>query len=340
MEEPIYLYTGPEFGERNDAVSAIKASLKKKLGEIDEHLFYLMETPLAQAMTILESGTLFSSGVCVVCKNAELIKKKDEIEMISSWLKSKPDESSTLILVSDEISVDSKLDKLVPAQNKKKFWEMFDDKKVPWLKDFFAKNGYRIEETAAELILDMVENNTQSLKTECSRFFVCYPKEHLITADDVDAILTHTREENAFSLFNKISDSSVDCQKRFEDGIEILQKIRLSKENSSVMIIAGLASCFRKLVTWHKINNNGYYADEMTMRTNGFASKLMQKQYRNAAKVWTSGQATAILADLASTDMEIRSGGTAMEEVILQKLLYEIIVKKGAQLSVYENSWN
>lgn len=324
MASPIFLYTGPEFGERDDAVSAVKSTLKKKLGEVDEHLFYLIETPFSEVMTILQSGTLFSSGVCVVCKNAETIKKKDDIKMVSDWLETKPDDSSTLILVSDEVSVDSKLDALVPPSNKKKFWEMFESDKLPWLYGFFKKNGYRVEEDAAQLILDLVENNTQALKTECSRFFLCFPKEHEITVDDVESLLTHNREETAFTLFNHISNPADSAQKRLEIALAILQKIRLSKDNSSVMIIAGLTSCFRKLVLWH---NKGESA---------ITGKLMQKQYRNAAKIWTVGQTTAILATLASTDMEIRSGGTAMEDVLLQKLLYEIVIKKGGRIASYE----
>ena len=35
---PIYLFTGPEFGDRNDAVEKVKASHKKQFGQIDEHL--------------------------------------------------------------------------------------------------------------------------------------------------------------------------------------------------------------------------------------------------------------------------------------------------------------
>ena len=80
MAGQIYLYTGPEFGERNEAVDAVKTALKKKFGDIDEHLFYLQETPFGQIMTILQSGTLFSNGVCVVCKGAELLKKKAYLE--------------------------------------------------------------------------------------------------------------------------------------------------------------------------------------------------------------------------------------------------------------------
>ena len=66
MEVPIYLFTGPEFGKRNDAVDSVKKALVKKVGDIDEHLFYLCETPFSQVMTILQSGTLFSNGVFVV----------------------------------------------------------------------------------------------------------------------------------------------------------------------------------------------------------------------------------------------------------------------------------
>lgn len=320
---PIYLYTGPEFGKRNDAVEALRSSHKKQFGVIDEHSFYLLETPFSQVMTILQSGTLFSDGVFIVCKNAELLKKKDEIQMIADWLEN-PEESAVLVLISDEVSVDSKLEKLVPQSNRQKFWEMFDNQKLPWIQNFFKKNGFSIQSGAAQLILDMVENNTQELKNECSRFFVCFPKDHVINSDDVESILTHNREESAFTLFNQISDSTENAQIRFEKGLAILQKIRLSKENSSVMIIAGLASCFRKLVLWHK---NG---EEVIFGT------LMKKQYRSAASIWSVGQATAILSLLASTDMEIRSGGTMLEDVLLQKLLYEIVIKKGASMAIAE----
>lgn len=320
---PVYLYTGPEFGKRLDAVEAVKKAYQKKLGTLDEHLFYLIETPFNEVMTILQSGTLFSDGVFVVCQNAELIKNKSDIEMLSLWISS-ADESSVLVLVSDEVNVDSKLDKLVPAQNKKKFWEMFESDKIPWVSNFFSSNGYTVDFEAAQLILDMVENNTQALKSEISRFFILFPKDHTITCDDVESVLTHNREENAFSLFGEIANPADNAQTRFEKGLTILQKIRLSKENSSVMIIAGLASCFRKLILW---------IDEGEEAIKG---SLLQRQYRNAEKIWTKGQSVAILAILASTDMEIRSGGSMMEDVLLQKMLFEIVIKKGAALSQAE----
>lgn len=337
MTAPVFLFTGPEAGERNETLKTTINSLKKKFGDTEEYHFYASETPVQEFMTVLQNESLFAGSTCVVVKNAEVIKKKEDIEMISSWISSCTCETSVLILTSDSISVDTKLEKLIPPSNKKVFWEMFEDRKVPWIVSFFRKNGYNITDDAAELILEMIENNTETLKNECSRFFILFPKEHAIVPEDVESVLTHTREENAFSLFDTMSASPSPANIRFEKSLEILQKIRLSKDNSSVLILAGLTSCFRKVVLWHKLKNEGKN-DDFNLKINGFSGKTIKAQYERASKIWTSGQSTAILADLASTDMQIRSGGTLMEDVLLQKLLYEIIIKKGATCASYEVS--
>ncbi len=333
----VYLYTGPENGEKNDAVQNIRAALKKKFGETEEYSYYASETPVKDFMGILENESLFANAVCVTVKNAETLKKKEDIETITKWVSSSTSESNVLILTSDEISIDTKIEKAIPASNKKIFWEMFENQKVPWIQNFFRKNGYSIQEEAAEDILEMIENNTEALKNECSRFFILFPKGTQITAKDVDSVLSHSREENAFTLFEAMAEEIPEQEKRLEKSLDILQKIRLSKENSSVMIIAGLTSCFRKLLLWHKLRVQGQN-DDFNLKINGFASKKLKTQYSKAANHWTSGQTTAILADLATSDMEIRSSGTLLEDTILQKLIYEIIVKKGATCASYDFS--
>lgn len=336
MAAPIYLYNGPEFGKRNEAVAAVKSALKKKYASVDEYVFYLVETPFAQAMTTLQDGSLFSDATCVEIRGCEAIKNKSDIQMITDWLEKNPSDSSTLILVSDETSVDAKLKKAVPASNQKQFWEMFESEKLPWIMNFFSKNGYSLDQDAAELILEMVENNTEAMRNECSRFFIVFPQGSTITAENVEQILEHNREETPFTLFNKMTDVSKQPAERLESALSVLQKLRLSKENNSVMLLAGLTSCFRKLQTWHKVMAENPYADDFTLKTNGFGAKMMQKQYRNAAKLWSAGQTAAVLALISSTDMQIRNGGTLLEDVMLQKALYEIILKKGGSSATWE----
>ena len=337
MTPPVYLFTGPEFGERNDAIENLKNSVSKKFGSVDNYLFYASETPVNEFMSVLQNESLFSEATFITVKNAETIKKKDEIEIILNWIKNVKSENAVLVLISDEISVDSKIEKAVPSSNQKKFWEMYEDKKLPWLQNYFSKNGYTLTEDAGNLILSLIENNTQSLKAECSKFFICFPKGTKITEETVDKILTHTREENAFSLFDAMSNSQKTSQERFQNSLEILQKIKLSKENSSVMIIAGLSSCFRKLSLWHKLRLEGKN-DDFNLKINGFSSAKIKKQYLSASKNWTSGETSAILSILAETDMNIRSGGTLLENTLLEKALYEIIIKKGSSSAICDFS--
>ena len=165
---------------------------------------------------------------------------------------------------------------------------------------------------------------------------MCFPAGHEISVSDVEKMLSHNREESAFTLFDAMSDFTKSKEERLEASLEILQKIRLSKNSQSVMLIGGLTSCFRKLSLWHKIHSGGAYLDDFTLKTKGFTSKKARDQYRSAAKVWTSGQVTACIALLASTDMAIRSGGVQLEETQLQMLIFSIIMKNGAFFSEYQ----
>ena len=344
MPVPVYLLTGPEIGERNDFVDKLKADLKKKFGSSEDYLFYASDTRVQDVVAQLRTESLFDPATCIVLRGAEQIKLKDDISLLGEWISSvtpsaknkSPSESSLLILMSDEISVDSKLEKLIPKENKKIFWELYEDKKEEWIQRFFRKNGYTIQPDAIATILDMIENNTEELRNECNRFFLCFPKEHPITTEDVEQILAHNREESAFTLFDAMADSEQSPQKRFENALFILQKILLTKNANAVMLIAGLASCFRKLSAWHKLHLGGAYVDELTLKQNGFSGKAIRTQYVKAARAWSMGQATAIIALLSKTDMAIRATGNSFLETQLSLMLYEIIIKKGAYTTSYE----
>ena len=344
MAAPVYLLTGPEIGERNDFAEKIKADVKKKFGSSEDYLFYAADTRVQDVVAQLRTESLFDPATVIVLRGAEQIKLKDDIALLGEWISSvtpspankSPSDSSVLILVSDEVSVDSKLEKLIPKENKKIFWELYEDRKETWVQNYFRKNGYSVTPDAVATILEMVENNTEELRNECSRFFLCFPKDHAISPEDVEQILAHNREESAFTLFDAMADSEVSEKKRFENALLILQKILLTKNNNAVMLIAGLASCFRRLSAWHRIHAGGAYVDEITLKQNGFSGKSARLQYSKASRVWTGGQTTAIIALLSRTDMEIRSMGTAFSETQLTLMLYEIIVKHGAYAATYE----
>ena len=332
MPDSVFLFTGPEIGERSDAVASLRTKTEKKNGQLDVYTFYAAETSVSEIVSLLLNGSLFASARFVVVHNAELIKKKEDIELLSEWKRS-ADDGSVLILVSDEISVDKKLDSLVPKENKKIFWELFQDRKKQWLFSFFQRAGFRITDDAVELILELIENNTEALKRECSRFFVCFEKNHEITAEDAENLLAHNKEESAFSLFDSLT-QPLPPDARLSGALDILQKLRLSKDGSFVPLIAGVTYCFRRLAAWHRLAARGA-ASPFDLKINGFSSKKAQEQYKRAARIWNEIDTASILALLAGTDTAIRTSGSLCEEIQLQLLLYAIVMKKGRPLAAY-----
>jgi len=341
MASPIYLFTGPEFGEKNDKIDSIKTDLKKKFGEVDFYKWYASEDSVSKVISQLQSGSLFASASCVIYREAELLKKKEDLEMLENWINSNSE--NVLILITDDISVDSKLDKLIPSNNKKIFWGLDESRKEEWIRNFFRKNNsfisLGIEDDAVDLILDMVENDTASLRSECSRFLFCFNENHIITIDDVEKILSHNREEDTFTLFESMTDLNYGPSKRLEVALSIVQQIMLTKASNPISIISGLAFCFRKLSLWHTIHAGSSYVDDFTLKKNGFTSKKMREQYSRAAKIWNFGQSASIISHLSTRDIEIRSLGTALQNTQLFMLIYEIIMKNGVSYAKYENDF-
>ncbi len=337
---PLWLYAGPEIGNKNDEIKKLQSQAKKQLGDIDEDVFYANETSISEILSLLQNGSLFSQGRLVILRSAEVIKKKEDIAILADWAKacekkSASENTSWLIMTSDELSVDKKLENIVPKENKKVFWEMFENQKSDWLKNWFSKEGFSIDADAIDTILDLVENNTETLRSECSRFPLCFDKGHRISVDDVDTVLSHNREESPFTLFASMCDRDKSPEERLSASLLILQHIRNSKESSYVQLIAALSHCFRRLKVWHLLHEENSYPSDFDLKIKGFASKKMQQQYSAASKLWSKKETVLCLSMLSQTDMKIRTTGNMIEEITLQELLYSLVLKKGRELQVY-----
>jgi len=327
---PVWLFTGPEIGERNTAVEQIRATAAKKSGNLDSHSLYASDVRMGDVISLLQNGSLFADARFVVLRNADELKKKDDVEMLLEWIASSSAVTDAfLVLVSDEIGIDKKIEAVIPKDQKKIFWELFENRKEQWINDFFRKVGYTIDEDAVSAILELVENNTDALKNACSRFSLFFPQGHRITADDADNMLAHNREESPFSLFDSLAEGNLTL------SLEILRKLSLSKDSSPVQTIAGLTFCFRRLADWHNLAATGT-TDDFSLKKSGFTSKRAIDQYRMASRRWDAAAVRRILSLFASADFDIRSGGSALQDCRMETVLYAICKKGGRELATAE----
>jgi DNA polymerase-3 subunit delta len=315
-----HLFLGPEYGEKQDAINEIRRNLADQFGAPPEETsFYAGETPVNDMVSALWNGSLFAESRLFFIKNAEALKKKDDLDLLASYMAS-PRDNTTLILISDAVGLDKTLEKAAEGR-KKVFWELFENKKTEWVANFFRREHCRIDEGGINAILELVENNTDSLRRECSRLLLFLGKDRVVGEAEVENWLAHTREESAFTLFSRIAGGDL------ARSVEVLHTLLAAKE-TPVAILAALASCFRKVRNYAALTAAGI-SDEGEYRKigAGTAYSRVRKDYAAAGKRYGVSGAGACLSLTADFDMRIRSSGSGFEPILMDLYLYEIICK-------------
>jgi DNA polymerase-3 subunit delta len=309
------LFLGPEIGEKQDAINGIQRDLEKQYGDPAEKTsFYAGETPVNTMVSVLRNGSLFASSRLFFIKNAEIIKKKDETELLASYMAS-PQDDTTLILLSEATSLDKKLEKAIKPADKRIFWELFENKKQEWVTNFFRREGFRITPDGIETVLELVENNTESLRRECSRLCLFLDKAQPVGEAEVEKWLSHTREESAFTLFARLSEGDL------SRSLETLHTLLGAKESPQA-ILGALAWCFRTLRSYNGLVDKGV-SNDFEFAKIGLRSSIKRKNY-------TRARSTGLNPDLclgltAEYDLLLRSIGSGFETVLMDVYLCKIL---------------
>jgi DNA polymerase-3 subunit delta len=304
-----FIFLGPELGKKQDAVNA----LKEKHPDAEEFTFYSGETQAGTIADTLLNISLFAPSRIVIVKNAELIKKKDEVELLVSCIKSM-EENSLLILLSDELKLAAALDDAVPKANRQIFYEMFESEKNKWVQQFFSREGFDIDRDCVAAVLELVENNTDALKRECSRLIYFLPKDRPVTVEDIEKWLAHNREESAFTLFSRIAAGDI------SKALESLSVMLAAKE-SAQSILAGLAWCFRKLSDYLFLLETGDAGNSFELRKIGLSSPKAKDDYSAAARRYNAEDVEECLSLTAEYDVLLRSPVAALETLLMDRYI-------------------
>jgi len=311
-----YIFLGPEIGEKQDAIDAIRKKLAAG-GTPDEFVFYAGETPPLKIAEAVQNHSLFAAPRLFIVKNADQIKKKDETSLIASCME-ELEADSVMILVSDDFKLAAGLDSCCPRNNRTVFYEMYENKKPEWVQSFFRREGHKITANAVDVILEMVENNTDALKRECSRLMLFLPKDRPVEADDIEKWLSHNREESAFTLFSRIA--AGDAQK----AVETMHTLLAAKERPQ-SILAGLTWCFRKLRDYMVLVREGKADNSFETKKIGLSSPKTKSDCAAAARRYNSAAVDACLALTAEYEILARQAGQALESVLMDMYVLKVM---------------
>jgi DNA polymerase-3 subunit delta len=311
---PAYIFLGPEIGKKQDETGQIRKKLSSA-GAYEETVFYAGETPITNIVNTIQNHSLFAQSRLFIIKNAEQIKKKDEINAVATCMK-ELEPGDALILVSDEFRLSAGIDNACPKENRKVFYEMFEREKSAWIRSFFQRESRSIDPSGVDAILELVENNTDAMQRECSRLMLFLPKDRPAQAQDIEQWLSHSREESAFTLFSRIA--AGDCSK----AVESLHTLLAAKE-SPIAILSGLSWSFRKLRDYLALSENGE-PDNFELKKIGL-SAITKNNYTAAAKRYKINDVEKCLAVTAEYDILTRASGTVLSETLMDVYLLKIM---------------
>lgn len=319
-----YIFLGPELGKKQGAINEIR----RKMQGCEETVLYAGETPISQIIFEIQNQNLFASTRLLLIKNAEAfkvqtIKEKTEVALLASCLH-ELNEGTAVILISDEIRITAGLDDAAPKDNRRIFYELFENEKNEWVRNFFGQQGFTIDDEGIETVLELVENNTEALSRECLRLtqFLKKPDEKVqaIRADDMEKWLSHNREESAFTLFSRIA--AGDFPKAMDSLAAILAEKKFN-ERTPQITMAGITSCFRKLRAYHTLAESGRI-DNFELKKIGISFPRARDEYAMAARRYNAQAAEACLAVTAEYELLLRSMGNALESVLIDTWLIKI----------------
>jgi DNA polymerase-3 subunit delta len=315
----IFLLLGPEKGKKKDFLNSLYKKLKTTSGTKPEiYKLYPFEDSADKIISTIQNSSLFSSSKMVVISDADTINAADA-GAIGDCLQKVP--ADTYIIFSTDQTaaskVSTKVTKPISKQNRKVFWEMFDSDKKSWILTFFRKNNQQISTDAVDIILDMVENNTEELKNNCSTLSLFYADKTVITIEMIEEFLYHSKEENAFTLFDKLAEKNTPA------AMEILNKIISSGNTHYILLCGGLLFQFRKLLSLRQMAGNSY-PDTAAMQQLKINGKKQQKTYKTAFSKYSLKQAEEALQNLLTFELFVRTSPTELHKSAAELFIYSI----------------
>lgn len=303
---------------KDDFIDGVRAAIKKAVGEAaEEHKVYPGQTEVRDIVGILRNSALFSRHRLVILNEAHLYKKAADARAIADYCAA-PAPDATLILVTDEYRVDSRIEKTVSKDRRKIFWEMFDNKKRAWVRDYFQKSGLSVTADAVEMLLELVENDTQDLRRECEKLVLFFGSGATIDAEKIEELIYHSKDENVFTLFERLAGRDL------EGSLEVLHAMRLSGGGDPVQTMGGLTWQLRRLMSYAYLIDEGFSPDEACKRVK-ILGKKNQATYRAALGTYRTAEIEHMVMSVAEYEEYLRSTASDAQNLFLELFLYQCI---------------
>ncbi|HOE88454.1 MAG: DNA polymerase III subunit delta [Spirochaetes bacterium ADurb.Bin315] len=331
-----YLLLGPEAGAKADEVKRIRSELAAKYGDgLEFERFYPFDGEQGELFASLANDSLFSDHRLILISQLESAGAAF-LNELAGYL-ANPSPSATVVLASSETSITKKIMDAIPKERTRIFYDLLEGEKSAWIRTHFRRLGLTITSEAVELLIAMTEDNTQELRTVCNQLALFWQHDSPTKPIDEEAVQTylhHSRVEDAFTLFPHLAAGDL---KKALAGLHAL--LGSGDYQTPILLVSGLLWQFRRLLSVAEGFEEGKDEPEVfsnahvLLKNSAIRRPKDKTTYREGAKRYSSKDIRSIIIALAQADIEVKQSRSEEIPLILERLIYRIINKKGKELT-------
>jgi len=305
------------YGENEIEIDKFIKTLKEK-ENIEESITYnYKDTTIKDVLEEASYKDLFGNKKLVILSDATFLTGKTtlEDESFTNFINNPKDALLVLKVLSEKLDERKKIVKLLKEKATIKEFKPLDYKNITtYIKEYFNKEGYKIDNDAINEIKTRLEGNTLVIDSEFQKLLIYKLEDKNITKEDVKNVITVYEKDIIFKLVEAVT------KKDKKTIFETYKKLKEEKEEESV-IISLLANQFQLMLSAKILYNEGL--DKYKI-----ASSLKEHPYRtelalNAASNISLKEIKDIIYKLALTDIDIKTGEKD-KTVALETFLLEL----------------
>jgi DNA polymerase-3 subunit delta len=309
-EEPYYIDVVSDYILENVLTEAEKS--------FNQTLLYGKDITLDTVLTAARRYPMMAERQVVVVREAQNIR---DIEELASYVE-KPAPSTLLVLCYKYKTID-KRKKLYKAVQKNgvhmESKPLYENQIPDWIIKYLKTKKLGIEQKAVQMITDHIGNNLQRIVNELDKVIFSAVPGTSITVDDVEKNIGISKEYNAFEFQKALSTKDIYKANRIVNYF-----IENEKSNSIQMIVAILVAYFRKILTFHTLENKSNQS-EVAQKLG--VSPYFVGDYLTAGRNYPLQKAVLVLSLLREYDLRSKGarGGTTENGELLRELTYKIL---------------
>ncbi len=309
-EEPYYIDLISDYILENVLTESEKS--------FNQTLLYGKEITIDTILTASRRYPMMAERQVVVVREAQNIRDIDEL---ASYVE-KPAPSTVLVLCHKYKTID-KRKKLYKAIQKNGVYleskPLYENQVPNWITGYLKTQQLGIEPKAVQMITDHVGNNLQRIVNELDKVIFSAIPGTSITVDDVEKNIGISKEYNAFEFQKALGSKDLYKANRIVNYL-----IENEKTTPMRMIVGILITYFRKILTYHTIenkSNTGEVAQKLGI------SPFFINDYLTAGRNYPLQKAVLVISLLREYDLKSKGarGGTTENGELLRELTYKIL---------------